>query len=150
MIVPEGLTKMTGQGRNEIYAGLGELVPPGWEWTNSPSAGWRPEKVPDEFKGVIVMCRARKKHWTVGVPVGEDRSATIDAGGEPGITISIDHADSLATRLAAYLNGDDPYHQVVHAIADAQTNNPGQNLLPHLQECKRLANETRSRIASYG
>jgi hypothetical protein len=145
----DGLTKMSGQGRDEVYAGFGEKVPQGWEWTNSPTAGWRPERVPEEFWGVIVMCRPRKKHWVVGAPAGAD-DVDIYAGGDLAITVATKGAGELAKRLAAYLNGEDPYHLVVHAIADAQTNNPGQNLLPHLQECRRLANETRARIASYG
>lgn len=143
----EGLTKLSGQGRDEIYVGFGEHVPPRWEWTTDPSKGWSPAKVPDAMRSVIVMCRARKMFWNLRA-TDDDQVSVF--GGDEEILIVTDIAHrSLAERVVAFLNGQDPHQQLIYAIADAQANT-GQNMLPLMQAAKDLAVQTRSRIESYG
>lgn len=143
----EGLTLMIGQGRDGIYAGLGRYVPPGWEWTTNPNRGWRVERIDDDQRDVVVMCRLRKKYWSVRVR--DDGQVEIFAGDALAACIHTDGPQGLATRLVAFLNGEDPHQQIVYSIADA-SRNTGQNMMPHIQECVRLAAETRARIKSYG
>jgi len=141
------LTLVPGKG-DEFYA-LSEHVPAGWQWRTKVTERWHVESLDPSLTGTVVICRERPKRWAVANMGGEvegDRWQVFD-GDRPTLTVEVVNGEGIARRVAAFLNHEDEFSQLVMSLARA-TRDPKTNLTPYVQEAVRLTAAAEGRTSS--